>query len=144
MAAVASAHGAGLAVTAVLSGGAAAGDVAAFDLRAAAAAGAAAPLWRAPGGDGATASSALAVAAWGGAGGVALGGDRGGDLRVFCLRSGRTLQTLPAAHPRGTFAAPPKAGGGAITAGVAGLLALPGGALSCGADGTVKLHRRLL
>ena len=143
MAAVASAPGAGLAVTAVLSGGAAAGDVAAFDLRAAAAAGAAAPLWRAPGGDG-SASSALAVAAWGGAGGVALGGDRGGDLRVFCLRSGRTLQTLPAAHPRGTFAAPPKAGGGAIVAGVAGLLALPGGALSCGADGTVKLHRRLL
>lgn len=144
MAVVASAPGAGLAVTAVLSGGAAAGDVAAFDLRAAAAAGAAAPLWRAPGGDGSTPSSALAVAAWGGAGGVALGGDRGGDLRVFCLRSGRQLQTLPGAHPRGTFAAPPKAGGGAITAGVAGLLALPGGALSCGADGTVKLHRRLL
>jgi hypothetical protein len=30
---------------------------------------------------------------------------------------------------------------GSLAAGVAGLLALPGGALSCGADGTIKLHR---
>jgi hypothetical protein len=146
LAAVAAAPGAGLNATCVLSGGAAAGDVAAFDLRTAAASGAAAPLWRSAGGDGGAGAGAatLGVASWGGAGGVALCGDRGGDLRVWCLRSGRALQTQHAAHPRAAFAATPRAGGGAIAAGVTSLLVLPGGVLSCGADGTCKLHRRLL
>jgi hypothetical protein len=146
LAAVASAPGAGLSATCVLSGGASAGDVAAFDMRTAAASGAAAPLWRSAGGDGGAGAgaAALGVASWGGAGGVALCGDRGGDLRVWCLRSGRALQAQHAAHPRAAFAAPPRAGGGAIAAGVTSLLVLPGGVLSCGADGTCKLHRRLL
>jgi len=133
----------GSACWSVLTAGAAAGDVARFDLRAAAASGAAVPLWRAPAGG--APAACLAVAAWGGPGpadGVVLAGDRAGDLRLLDARTGGLLQHVPAAHPRQLFAPPQRLGGSSIVAGVTAVLPLPGGALTCGADGAIKLHRR--
>jgi len=115
----------------VWSVGAERGDVAAFDLRAAASAGASAPLWRAPGSHGGAAGACLA--AWNGW--VAVG-DRGGELRLLDARTGRAAQALNA-HSRSSFAL--RGGGGALSAGVTHLLPLPHGLLSAGADGVLRL-----
>jgi hypothetical protein len=124
--------------TMVYTAGATAGDVAAFDLRAAAQSGAAAPLWRTPAG--AVPASCLALAPWSSGEGTLFVGDRGGDLRVIEARTGRLLQLVAGAHPRGVFTPPQRVGGTAITAGVTSVLALPRGVLTCGADGALKLH----
>ena len=124
--------------TMVYTAGATAGDVAAFDLRAAAQSGAAAPLWRTPAG--AVPASCLALAPWSSGDGTLFVGDRGGDLRVIEARTGRLLQLVVGVHPRGVFSPPQRVGGTAITAGVTSVLALPRGVLTCGADGALKLH----
>ena len=58
---------------------------------------------------------------------------------MLAARSGTALQVLVGAHPRQQHVKP---GGATLTAGVTTLVDLPGGALSAGADGTVKLWRR--
>lgn len=136
------------------------GDVAVFDLRrlssgsgsgsgsgGAAALGSAAQLWRSSHGDSHTAQVAtVAAAPWlvpgGGGGGVVASGCRDGDIRLFDARSGRLLQTAPQAHSRHTFLSQKGGGTVVISAGVTCIVPLAGGFLSCGADGTVKLHRR--
>ena len=124
--------------TMVYTAGATAGDVAAFDLRAAAQSGAAAPLWRTPAG--AVPASCLALAPWSSGDGTLFVGDRGGELRVVEARTGRLLQLVAGAHPRAVFSPPQRIGGTAMTAGVTSVLALPRGVLTCGADGALKLH----
>jgi len=112
--------------------GAERGDAAAFDLRAAAASGAAAPLWRTPSASGAPGAC---LTAWGG---WAAAGDRAGEVRLLEARNGRLAQTVANAHGRSSFALR-TGGGGSLSAWVTPLLALPGGLLSTGADGCLRL-----
>lgn len=85
----------------------------------------------------------MAAAPWGGGGGgIIASGCRDGDLRLFEARTGRLLQVAPQAHSRHTFLSQKGGGTVVISAGVTCVVPLQSGFLSCGADGTVKLHRR--
>ena len=64
-----------------------------------------------------------------------------GDLRVWSAASGALLQTVAGAHERHTFLAPRGGGRNVLQVGVAKIVPLDGGALTCGGDGTVKLFR---
>jgi len=127
-------------VSMVYTGGAAAGDVAAFDLRAAAQSGVAAPVWRTQAG--VAPASCMSSTPWAGGDGMLFVGDRGGDMRVVEARTGRVLQSVAGVHPRAVFTPPPRIGGSAISAGVTTVLPLARGILTCGADGALKLHER--
>jgi WD40 repeat protein len=119
-----------LSATVLLSLGAERGDTAAFDLRAAASSGAAAPMWRHAG----SAAPGACIALWRS---VAAVGDRHGEVRLLDVRSGRLQQALGAAHARGSFT--PVRHGATLHAAVTHLLPLHSGLLSAGADGTVRL-----
>ena len=88
----------------------------------------------------------LALVGGGGAGGlggerVLVSGCKDGDLRVWSAASGALLQTVAGAHERHTFLAPRGGGRNVLQVGVAKIVPLDGGALTCGGDGTVKLFR---
>jgi hypothetical protein len=76
-----------------------------------------------------------------GAGSLLISGCKDGDIRVWGASTGVHLQQHPTAHERHTFLAPRGGGANVLYMGVAKILALDGGALSCGGDGTVKLFR---
>ena len=126
------------------------GDLAALDLRMLGGGGAAAVVWRA-GRDAhghAAAVKSLAVLhppaerrRVDGVGSVLVSGCKDGDVRAWSARVGRHLQHVRAAHERHTFIAPRGGGRNVLQVGVSKIVALEGGALTCGGDGTVKLFR---
>ena len=126
------------------------GDLAALDLRMLGGDGAAAVVWRA-GRDAhghAAAVKSLAVMRppaerrrVDGVGSVLVSGCKDGDVRAWSARAGRHLQHVRAAHERHTFIAPRGGGRNVLQVGVSKIVALEGGALTCGGDGTVKLFR---
>ena len=125
-------------------------DLAALDLRMLGGDGAAAVVWRA-GRDAhghAAAVKSLAVMRppaerrrVDGVGSVLVSGCKDGDVRAWSARAGRHLQHVRAAHERHTFIAPRGGGRNVLQVGVSKIVALEGGALTCGGDGTVKLFR---
>ena len=76
-----------------------------------------------------------------GVGSVLVSGCKDGDVRAWSARAGRHLQHVRAAHERHTFIAPRGGGRNVLQVGVSKIVALEGGALTCGGDGTVKLFR---
>lgn len=126
------------------------GDLAALDLRMLGGDGAAAVVWRAGRGEHGHAAAVKSLAVLrppaerrraDGVGSVLVSGCKDGDLRAWSASSGRHLQHIHAAHERHTFIAPRGGGRNVLQVGVSKIVALEGGALTCGGDGTVKLFR---